>query len=145
MTTNSPINVFGMTGKLRLARYGQLVPRIAALEPELERQTDADLRKRSLSLRYRAKAGEKLASLAPEAGAGVWGAGGTATSAVRPGSVITAWHFGHLTLNGLSGTLLSSIWIRAEHCEHCACTLVSPYLSIKSSISDSSLERDKGL
>src|SRR5215213_364518 len=51
----------------RLAQWGQVMPQIAALEPTLQQEGDRDLRKRSLSLRFRAKSGEKLASLLPEA------------------------------------------------------------------------------
>ena len=50
----------------RLARWARLVPRIGALEPELERLGDEQLRKRSLSLRYRAKSGEPLSRLLVE-------------------------------------------------------------------------------
>jgi len=50
----------------RLARWAALIPRIAALEPELQPLSDYDLRKRSLSLRYRAKSGEPLARLLVE-------------------------------------------------------------------------------
>ena len=38
-----------------------LLPKIAALEPEMQKLADEQLRKRSLSLRYRAKSGEPLA------------------------------------------------------------------------------------
>jgi preprotein translocase subunit SecA len=51
----------------RLAQWGQVMPQIAALEPTLQQETDRELRKRSLSLRFRAKSGEKLAMLLPEA------------------------------------------------------------------------------
>ena len=37
----------------RLARWQKLLPEIAAFEPELERLSDNELRKRSLSMRYR--------------------------------------------------------------------------------------------
>jgi preprotein translocase subunit SecA len=50
----------------RLARWAALVPQVAALEPELQKLTDEQLRKRSLSLRYRAKSGEPLARLLVE-------------------------------------------------------------------------------
>ncbi|HEX4150152.1 MAG TPA: hypothetical protein VHY20_14230, partial [Pirellulales bacterium] len=53
-------------GVRRLARWRQLVPRIAALEPELQQLSARDLRKRSLSLRYRAKSHEPLNDLLPE-------------------------------------------------------------------------------
>ncbi len=51
----------------RLSRWRQLVPRITAYEPELMRLSGGELRKRSLSLRYRAKSGEPLVRLLPEA------------------------------------------------------------------------------
>ena len=40
---------------------------VASLEPSLQKESDHELRKRSLSLRYRAKSGEKLNGLLPEA------------------------------------------------------------------------------
>ena len=51
----------------RLARWKFLLPKIAALEPDLQALSDYDLRKRSLALRYRARSGEPLARLLPEA------------------------------------------------------------------------------
>ncbi len=51
----------------RLANWVKLVPRIGALEPELLKLKDEQLRKRSLSLRYRAKSGEPLSKLLVEA------------------------------------------------------------------------------
>ena len=56
-----------VTPRGRLARWSQLLPKIASLEPELKELGDYDLRKRSLSLRYRARSGEPLARLMPEA------------------------------------------------------------------------------
>src|SRR5262249_56875532 len=53
--------------KWKLARWLQLVPVIGALEPELQAQSDEELRKRSLALRYRAKSREPLTQLMPEA------------------------------------------------------------------------------
>ena len=50
----------------RLAKWGKFLEQIAAFEPELKKESDRDLKKRSLSLRYRAKAGENLARLVPE-------------------------------------------------------------------------------
>lgn len=52
---------------VRLKQWQGLLPKIAALEPELQQLNDYDLRKRSLALRYRAKSGESLAALLPEA------------------------------------------------------------------------------
>jgi preprotein translocase subunit SecA len=51
----------------RLARWTGLLPRIAQFEPALQALNDYELRKRSLSLRYRAKSGEPLGRLLPEA------------------------------------------------------------------------------
>ena len=56
----------GPTSRL-IARWGLLVPKVASFEPELMRLDDYQLRKRSLAVRYRAKAGEPLARLLPEA------------------------------------------------------------------------------
>jgi preprotein translocase subunit SecA len=53
--------------KWKLSRWLQLVPAIGALEPELQAQSDEELRKRSLALRYRAKSREPLTLLMPEA------------------------------------------------------------------------------
>src|SRR5688500_14647483 len=50
----------------RLARWGKVLEQILAFEPELQKESDRDLKKRSLSLRYRAKAGEPLARIVPE-------------------------------------------------------------------------------
>jgi preprotein translocase subunit SecA len=51
----------------RLASWSLLLPKIASFEPELLELTDHELRKRSLSVRYRAKAQEPLDRLLPEA------------------------------------------------------------------------------
>jgi preprotein translocase subunit SecA len=51
----------------RLARWAALLPKIAALEPELQQLSDHQLRKRSLSLRYHAKSGVPLRRLMVEA------------------------------------------------------------------------------
>jgi preprotein translocase subunit SecA len=51
----------------RLARWASVLPRINELEPEYTALNDYDLRKKSLSLRYRARSGEPLARLLPEA------------------------------------------------------------------------------
>ena len=50
----------------RLAQWGKVVQEIAAFEPSLEAEDSAQLRKRSLSLKYRAKSGESLSRLVPE-------------------------------------------------------------------------------
>lgn len=50
-----------------LWRWAQLLPKIAALEPGLETLEDQQLRKESLSLRFRAKSGEPLSGLLVEA------------------------------------------------------------------------------
>ncbi len=51
----------------RMIRWRRQLAQINALESTLQGEDDATLRKRSLALRYRAKAGEKLPSLLPEA------------------------------------------------------------------------------
>lgn len=50
-----------------LARWAYELDRINALEPEVQKLTDHELRKKSLSLRYRARSGEPLARLLPDA------------------------------------------------------------------------------
>ncbi len=51
----------------RMAQWTALVPQVTALEQQYRSLDDRDLRKTSLSLRFRAKSGEKLANLLPEA------------------------------------------------------------------------------
>jgi preprotein translocase subunit SecA len=57
----------GNTAQRKLARWATLLPKIAAYEPELQKLSDHELRKRSLSLKYRAKSGEPLEKILPEA------------------------------------------------------------------------------
>ncbi len=59
--------VVGRLSRRPLARWRGLLGAIAALEPELQRADDQQFRKRSLALRYRAKSGEPLGRLLPEA------------------------------------------------------------------------------
>ena len=54
------------TGR-RVAQWASLVPAIDAREPELQPLSDYDLKKESLSLRYRARSGEPLEKLLVEA------------------------------------------------------------------------------
>jgi preprotein translocase subunit SecA len=58
-----------LTGSVRsrLAQWSRYVPQIAALEEPLTQQSDYDLKKQSLSLRYRARSGEPLDRLLVEA------------------------------------------------------------------------------
>ena len=64
----SPLSSFSSgANRWRLANWVKLVPKIGALEPELLKLNDEQLRKRSLSLRYRAKSGEPLSKLLVEA------------------------------------------------------------------------------
>ena len=51
----------------RMARWSLMLQRINEMESSLQKETDQQLRKRSLSLRFRAKSGEKLERLLPEA------------------------------------------------------------------------------
>ena len=55
------------THKGYLARWSYELDKVNALEPEVQKLTDKELRKKSLSLRYRARSGEPLARLLPEA------------------------------------------------------------------------------
>jgi len=58
--------VSAVTGQ-SLARWKLLLPVIGSYEPELQQLDDYRLRKRSLALRYRARSGEPLTRLLPEA------------------------------------------------------------------------------
>ncbi len=51
----------------RMNRWKRLLQQINSLEPTLLSENDAGLKKRSLALRYRAMAGERLVTLLPEA------------------------------------------------------------------------------
>jgi preprotein translocase subunit SecA len=51
----------------RLARWSAYLPKIAALEPQMQALSDPQLRKESLGLRYRARSGEPLDRLLVEA------------------------------------------------------------------------------
>jgi len=64
----------------RMIRWRRQLAEINELEPMLQAEDDASLRKRSLALRYRAMAGEKLATLLPEGYALVREAGRRAIS-----------------------------------------------------------------
>jgi preprotein translocase subunit SecA len=59
--------VVGGPVRRRLAQYTQVLPEIEKLGAPIATETDAELRKRSLALRYRAKSREPLARLLPEA------------------------------------------------------------------------------
>ncbi|OYP32211.1 preprotein translocase subunit SecA [Rhodopirellula sp. MGV] len=50
----------------KMLRWMRILDEIAGWEPTLQKDTDTELKKRSLALRYRAMAGEKLAKLLPE-------------------------------------------------------------------------------
>jgi preprotein translocase subunit SecA len=58
---------FGGPVARRLARWGLLVPKVERCESELSELDPEQLRKHSLALRYRAKSGEALERLLPEA------------------------------------------------------------------------------
>jgi preprotein translocase subunit SecA len=60
-------SLFGSATRSRLAQWGTYVPRIAELEEGLMRQSDFEIKKTSLSLRYRARSGEPLERLLVEA------------------------------------------------------------------------------
>ncbi|HWB10358.1 MAG TPA: preprotein translocase subunit SecA [Pirellulales bacterium] len=57
----------GGRAQRRLASWRGLLPKVAGFEADLQRLTDHELRKQSLSLRYRAKSQEPLDRLLPEA------------------------------------------------------------------------------
>ncbi len=59
--------LFSGSASSRLAQWSRLIPQIAVLEDGLKEQSDYDLKKTSLSLRYRARSGEPLDRLLVEA------------------------------------------------------------------------------
>jgi len=69
--TNGPLRrittLFAGAVRSRIGQWAQYVPRIAALEEALIGESDYDMKKQSLSLRYRARSGEPLERLLVEA------------------------------------------------------------------------------
>jgi preprotein translocase subunit SecA len=61
------ISIFGGRVSRRLARWSLILEQVNALENEIQAETDQQLRKRSLSVRYQIKAGDRLDRLMPEA------------------------------------------------------------------------------
>src|SRR6187549_3328673 len=61
------MSIFGGRVSRRLARWSLILEQVNALENEIQAETDQQLRKRSLSVRYQVKAGERLDKLMPEA------------------------------------------------------------------------------
>jgi preprotein translocase subunit SecA len=59
--------IFGGRAGSRMSQWARYVPQIGALEEPLKQQNDFDLKKASLSLRYRARSGEPLERLLVEA------------------------------------------------------------------------------
>ncbi|TWU41245.1 preprotein translocase subunit SecA [Novipirellula aureliae] len=79
--THKALSPFSRQGiSPRMIRWRRKLNQINELEPMLKAEDDQSLRKRSLALRYRAMAGEKLAMLLPEAYALVREAGRRALS-----------------------------------------------------------------
>ncbi|MAR09918.1 MAG: preprotein translocase subunit SecA [Blastopirellula sp.] len=60
------LNSLPVPSSLHLARWRKLLPQFETLEASLQNESDRELRKRSLSLRFQAKSGEKLRNLVPE-------------------------------------------------------------------------------
>ncbi|HWQ37457.1 MAG TPA: preprotein translocase subunit SecA [Burkholderiales bacterium] len=67
MITSVLKKIFGSRNDRLLRKYGQLVQRINALEPETQKLSDTDLRARTESYRQRARNGQPLDELIPEA------------------------------------------------------------------------------
>ncbi|MGE0757986.1 MAG: preprotein translocase subunit SecA [Pirellulaceae bacterium] len=61
------LSIVGGPVARRLARWGPMVEQINAMENELQPDSDQQLRKRSYSIRYRVKSGERLDRVMPEA------------------------------------------------------------------------------
>jgi preprotein translocase subunit SecA len=60
-------SMLGGVAGLRIGQWSRYIPQVAALEESLMAQSDYDLKKSSLSLRYRARSGEPLERLLVEA------------------------------------------------------------------------------
>ncbi|MHB1038456.1 MAG: preprotein translocase subunit SecA [Pirellulales bacterium] len=60
-------SIVGGSVRWRLKRWASLLPKIAAMEPDLQTLSSKDLRKRSYSLQYRVKSQEPLSRILPEA------------------------------------------------------------------------------
>ncbi len=72
MTSNNGLSrrlgsILGGAARSRLVQWAAYIPQIAALEEPLMQQNDFELKKTSLSLRYRARSGESLDRLLVEA------------------------------------------------------------------------------
>ena len=79
--SNRALSVFSARGfRTKMMRWRRQLTQINAMEGTLKAEDDVTLRKRSLALRYRAMAGEKLSGLLPEAYALVREAGRRALS-----------------------------------------------------------------
>jgi len=61
------LSLLGGPARRRLVQWGAVVEQVGALESTLVGESDQQLRKRSLSVRYRVKSGERLGPLVPEA------------------------------------------------------------------------------
>lgn len=61
------LSIFRGRAARKLANWSTVLEQVNALENELQTETDQQLRKRSLSVRYQVKAGERLDRLMPEA------------------------------------------------------------------------------
>ena len=59
--------LFGSSNERKLKKYWPVVPQINALEPEIEKLSDAGLRDRTDTFRARLAKGETLDELLPEA------------------------------------------------------------------------------
>ncbi len=65
--TSRALSILSKQGfRPRMVRWRRMLAQINELEPVLQSEDDISLRKRSLALRYRAMAGEKLSTLLPE-------------------------------------------------------------------------------
>ncbi len=73
--SNGITSIFGGLAGSRMKQWARYIPQIAALEEPLKAQSDFELKKTSLSLRYRARSGESLDRLLVEAFARVREAG----------------------------------------------------------------------
>ena len=64
--------ILSSIGRSGISQWARYVPQIAALEEPLKTQNDFDLKKASLSLRYRARSGEPLDPFAAPHGGSIF-------------------------------------------------------------------------
>ena len=67
MSQSALDKVLAVSGRVRMQRWTRVVPQIKSLQASYADLNDVQLRKEGLALQYRAKCGETLEHLLPEA------------------------------------------------------------------------------